>query len=105
MKIRGFFPLNWFGIRGIVLYPLILYASSQPDSALEQHENIHWQQIMVNGVFSFYWNYVLEYLKGRQRGLSHDQAYREISFEKEAYTHQHNQSYIVNVQSSQQYRS
>ena len=95
MKIRGCFPLRWIGIQGIVLYPFIFYAPKNPDLVLEHHEYIHWQQIKIYGVYQFYFRYLKEYWQGRKRGLNHDQAYRDISFEKEAYQEQHNPGHLV----------
>jgi hypothetical protein len=105
VKVRGFFPLSWFGIRGIVLYPFIIYAPKHPDTILEQHECIHWQQVKAYGVFNFYLIYLREYMRGRKRGLNHDQAYREISFEKEAYQEEQNFHYLVSRESTARYRS
>jgi hypothetical protein len=105
VKVRGFFPLSWFGIRGIVLYPFVIYAPKRPDAILEHHEYIHWQQIKVFGFFNFYGLYVREYLRGRRKGLNHDQAYREISFEKEAYQQEQNFHYLVSKESTARYSS
>ena len=105
MKVRGVFFLSWFGIRGIVLYPFIFFSPQKPDAELVQHEFIHWQQIKTIGFVPFYFHYLREYFHGRRRGLSHHQAYREISFEKEAYTHQHQDHYLVNRDSTKNYRS
>lgn len=49
------------------------------------HEQVHLKQIKREGVFRFYTRYLLEYFKGRKNGLTHYQAYRNISYEREAY--------------------
>src|SRR5665647_2681484 len=94
-KIKGMTFLRKFGIEGIVLYPFILFASKQPDPAIENHEDIHCQQIRRDGFLGFYRKYLWEYSKGRMRGQNHDAAYRNISYEQEAYLHQKNLAYKV----------
>lgn len=96
MKIRNVKILRWWGIEGMVLYPFIIYASKFPAPDLENHERIHWDQIKRDGVSKFYYRYLKEYFLGRMKGLSHDEAYRKISYEVEAYTHQRNHHYAVN---------
>ena len=51
---------------------------------LYRHEMKHIEQISRLGVIPFYLQYFLEYIEGRRKGLGHWEAYREISFEKEA---------------------
>lgn len=87
--------LRWFGINGIVLWPFILYAERDPDPFIMNHESIHLEQIRRSGVLKFYAQYLSEYFRGRKKGLSHDEAYRNISFEKEAYQNQHDSFYIA----------
>lgn len=70
----------------MVLYPFVLYASSNPGPRLRKHEMVHVQQIRRHGVVPFYLRYVLEYLWLRARGYGHHAAYRGISFEKEAFS-------------------
>lgn len=77
--------LRRFGIRGMVLYPFILYSSRTPDPELIRHELVHVAQIRRLGVIRFYATYLFEYFVLRLRGFSHDSAYRGISFEREAY--------------------
>jgi len=84
-EIRNVRFLKRLGINGIVLYPFILYASKTPGERLRRHEMVHVAQIRRKGVIGFYLLYLFEYLLLRRRGLSHDAAYRGISFEKEAY--------------------
>ncbi|MFN2486772.1 MAG: hypothetical protein ABR609_09245 [Acidimicrobiia bacterium] len=49
-----------------------------------QHELVHVRQWKELGVLRFLWRYLADYLQGRQRGLGHTEAYRQISFEQEA---------------------
>lgn len=75
-------PLN---INAIVLYPFILYYDKKPLEEIMRHESVHIDQIKKNGVVKFYSRYLTEYCQGRWQGLNHYQAYRNISFEREAY--------------------
>ncbi len=52
--------------------------------ALLAHELVHVRQYRDIGAWRFRWAYLREYLAGRVRGLRHDAAYRNISFEREA---------------------
>jgi hypothetical protein len=70
-----------------------------------QHEDIHWQQIKHVGFFRFYFFYVSEYFQGRFKGMNHDKAYRNISFEREAYTFQNKIGYRVSLESIKKFRS
>lgn len=81
-------------VRGIVIYPFVLFASATPDEFLLNHELIHLKQIKQHGVLKFYLLYLKEYSQHRLAGKSHDAAYRSISFEKEAYENQHNLQYL-----------
>lgn len=84
-EVQNVRVLHLFGINGMVLYPFILYSDKEPSVRLRRHEMIHILQIKRLGVFSFYRQYLKEYFSLRLKGLTHDAAYRGISFEKEAY--------------------
>lgn len=49
-----------------------------------QHELVHVRQWKELGPMRFLVRYLKEYFSGRRRGLRHDEAYRQISFEEEA---------------------
>jgi len=55
------------------------------DPVLLAHELIHVAQWADNGAFLFIVRYMSEYLRLRMLGVSHDAAYRGISFEHAAY--------------------
>lgn len=80
MIIKGISLLHKFKIRAIVLFPFILFAENDPDEFLLNHERIHWDQVKRDCVFSFYRRYLWEYYRGVRKGLTHDQAYRSISY-------------------------
>jgi hypothetical protein len=46
---------------------------------------VHVRQAGELGVPRFVWRYVAEYVRNRRGGMSHDGAYRAISFEAEAF--------------------
>lgn len=88
MNITNCKFLRFFRINAIVIYPFVLYQDRHPCEAITSHEKIHLRQIKDLGVIKFYYLYLKEYLIGRKRGLSHYEAYRQISFEREAYEKQ-----------------
>jgi len=63
----------------------VLYCEKDPTEDLINHEQVHLSQIQKDGVLKFYFNYLKEYFHGRRQGLSHYKAYRNISYEKEAF--------------------
>lgn len=85
MKITNCKILKPLKINAIVLYPFVLYCDPEPDAKIISHEQVHLDQIKRDGVLKFYSKYLWEYLKGRKRGLSHYEAYRNISYEEEAF--------------------
>lgn len=85
MKITNCKILKPLKINAIVLYPFVLYCDPEPDQKIISHEQVHLDQIKQDGVLKFYSKYLWEYLKGRKNGLSHYEAYRNISYEREAF--------------------
>ena len=89
--IRGF-PLR--NISGITLWPFILLQSQDQDVVLLNHERIHLRQQAELLLIVFYLLYLLEWTYWLLRGKSWWEAYRLISFEREAYTHEQNLDYL-----------
>ncbi|WP_017731637.1 hypothetical protein [Nafulsella turpanensis] len=58
------------------------------------HERIHLLQQAELLILPFYCLYLAEYLIGLARGNSHYQAYRAVSFEREAFHNEHNSHYL-----------
>lgn len=85
MNINNCRFLRIFKINAIVLYPFVLYCDRDPSDEIKRHEEVHLNQIRRLGMMKFYRQYLLEYWQGRRKGLTHYQAYRNISFEREAY--------------------
>lgn len=83
-------------INGIALFPFILLKSKldKKNIILLNHEKIHLRQQAEMLIIFFYLWYVLEYyyllIKFRNAYL----AYQNISFEREAYSNEHNLNYL-----------
>jgi hypothetical protein len=63
----------------------VYVADGYASDALLRHELVHVRQAGELGVPRFLWRYVAEYVRNRRRGMTHDDAYRAISFEVEAF--------------------
>lgn len=73
------------GVAGITLgRHVYLHAECEVAAAL-RHELVHVRQIARYGVLRFYWRWLCEYALNRWRGMSSHEAYRRISFEREAF--------------------
>lgn len=75
------------GVAGITLGRRIYiapYVTGRELERLLRHELAHVRQISRHGLLAFYWLYLVEYVRHRRAGLSSAEAYRSISFEKEA---------------------
>ena len=82
------------GPDGMALFPFILVRQPNPGPTLLNHERIHLYQQAELGVLPFYVWYAIEYLIRRFQHPTHYAAYRNISFEREAYAHETNLSYL-----------
>ena len=83
---------------GLTVFPFIFLKNKQllADSILLNHEKIHLkQQIELLWIAFFIW-YVTEYLMGLIKFRNHYKAYKNISFENEAYTNENNTKYLIN---------
>lgn len=80
----------------IALYPFILVENEniRENSIVINHEKIHLRQQIELLLIFFYLIYAIEYLVGRINGKNHFDAYRNISFEKEAYANEENLHYL-----------
>lgn len=84
------------GFRGITLFPFIIMnkESLKTNKTFINHEKIHyWQQVELLVLPFFVW-YVLEYLFRLIQYRKPMEAYRNISFEREAYANQSNLNYL-----------
>ena len=69
---------------GIFVRPESLAGDRSALANMIQHELVHVRQWKELGIVKFLWRYLTDYWQGRRRGLGHDEAYRQISFEQEA---------------------
>ena len=92
-EIHGSRIARLLGVGAITLYPFILFRDAEPAGEIVTHERIHVAQVRRVGWLRFYAGYLWQYARGRLHGLGHDGAYRAISYETEAYAHQHEPGY------------
>ena len=82
-------PFVLRGVAAITIGRRIFLARALPDAELEpllRHELVHVRQARERGIVNFFARYAVEYAAARLRGMTHDAAYRSISFEREAFT-------------------
>ena len=81
--------------RGITLWPFIVINKSFKDSSvLLNHEKIHLKQQIELLIIPFYVWYGIEFLIRYFQYKSWDKAYRNISFEREAYSNESDLGYL-----------
>lgn len=80
----------------MALYPFILVKSQKlkQDAVLIRHETIHLKQAAELLVLPFYILYLFNYLLNCLKFKTHNDAYMNIVFEREAYENEHNTSYL-----------
>ncbi len=85
----------------ITLWPFILLQNKElaEDKTLLIHEQIHLKQQLEMLIIGFYLLYLIEYLMYRIKGNNHLESYLKISFEQEAYQHEHLDEYLTNRRS------
>lgn len=81
---------------GMALFPFILVKTNRLkyNKAVINHENIHLRQQMELLLVPFYVLYLLNYLLNLLYYMKHDKAYRNIVFEREAYTNDADLQYL-----------
>ena len=73
----------------MTLYPLILVKGNHIDDVTLKHELIHCLQVKRHGWLYFYISYLVYFTKGLIKYRSWTEAYFDIPYEREAFTHQH----------------
>lgn len=73
------------GVAAITIGRRIWVRADAYSDALLHHELVHVRQMRELGLLRFVWRYVREYFRNRLAGMSSDDAYRNISFEREAF--------------------
>lgn len=81
---------------GMAFYPFILLRNKKlkGDEVLINHEKIHLAQQKELLIVFFYIFYFLNYVINLLRFFNHNKAYRNIIFEKEAYTYEKDLLYL-----------
>lgn len=84
------------GYVGLALYPFVFLKSKELrlNKVLVNHENIHLRQQIELLVIPFYLVYGFEFLIRLLQYRNWQQAYRNISFEREAYVNEKNLDYL-----------
>lgn len=84
------------GFVGITIWPLVLLASEQDkvNAVTLAHERIHLRQQIEMLVLPFFIWYVFEYAIRLFQYRDRKIAYRNISFEREAYSHEKSPDYL-----------
>ncbi|KAA1242121.1 hypothetical protein [Aquimarina sp. RZ0] len=83
---------------GIALWPFIVIKDHRlkEDKVFLNHEKIHLRQQAELLVIPFYFVYLFEYIIRLYQYKNSQEAYRNISFEREAYEMEDNLSYLKN---------
>jgi hypothetical protein len=86
------------GYAAITLFPFIILCrpDQRQNRILITHEKIHLRQQAELLILLFYIWYGVEYIIRLAQFGSHDIAYRNISFEREAYFYESHNAYIYN---------
>lgn len=84
------------GFRGLTVFPLVFLksADSKSNLVLLNHEKIHLRQQLELLILPFFVWYFLEYLYLLIKYKERNSAYRNISFEREAYANEKDLHYI-----------
>lgn len=84
-------PFLQRGVIGITLGRTVFLSEKfvqRPQAEVERlvrHELVHVRQVGQLGLLRFLWKYLAEYIGNLRKGMSHNEAYRRVSFEEEAY--------------------
>lgn len=86
------------GYRGITLFPFVILKNTldRQNRVLVNHEKIHIRQQLEFLIIPFFLWYFIEYGLRLIQYKNKNVAYRNISFEREAYSNEFNLDYIKN---------
>lgn len=86
------------GYAAMAIFPFIFVhdRKMRDNAVLINHERIHLRQQIELLILPFYLWYVAEYCINRLRNMDAKTAYRNISFEREAYSNEGNSNYLSN---------
>jgi len=97
-----FFIVNKYlmpkGFRGLTAYPFVFLKNpvDKKDAVFINHERIHLRQQIELLILPFFIWYFLEYLIRLLQYNNKNRAYRNISFEREAYSNEFDMDYLKN---------
>lgn len=86
--------IPWLQVDGMALFPFVLVRRPNPGAVLLNHERIHLRQQLELLLIPFYLWYLTEYFIRRLQHHDHYTAYRNICFEREAFTHEADLTYL-----------
>ncbi|WP_374175148.1 hypothetical protein [Flavobacterium tructae] len=86
------------GYRGMAVFPFVIlkYDADKENAVFVNHEKIHLRQQLELLIFPFYILYVFEYAIRLIQYKDKELAYRNISFEREAYANETHLNYLKN---------
>ena len=86
------------GYRGMAVFPFVVvkYDFDKINRTFVNHEKIHLRQQLEMLILPFFIWYFLEYLIRLIQYKNKDLAYRNISFEREAYSNERDTTYLKN---------
>jgi len=84
------------GYRGLAVFPFVFvkYGVDKENKIFVNHEKIHLRQQLELLIIPFFIWYFIEYLVRLAQYKNADLAYRNISFEREAYANELNLAYL-----------
>ena len=86
--------LSFGNASAMALFPFILLSEANPSETLLNHEKIHLRQQIELGILPFYIFYLVEFLLKFLKYRNRKDTYMALSFEREAYTHDGDLSYL-----------
>ena len=86
------------GFSGLTIFPFVIVSAKVDlsDKVLMNHERIHLKQQLELAILPFFVWYFIEYLIRLIQFRNRRKAYRNISFEREAYANEGNMEYLKN---------
>ena len=84
------------GFSGLTIFPFVIVSAKVDlsDKVLMNHERIHLKQQLELAILPFFIWYFVEYLLRLVQFRNRRKAYRNISFEREAYANEENMEYL-----------
>ena len=84
------------GFSGLTIFPFVIVSTKVDlsDKVLMNHERVHLKQQLELAILPFFIWYFLEYLLRLIQFRNKRKAYRNISFEREAYANERNFEYL-----------